>query len=202
MRLRLFRALSLMLLACSMAAAPALTPLGRFPLGKSSIEIIRGTEPQKPFTVAGEHGAIFGQQNGESEAWIFPIKVLSHLRITAELKDYPVPIDVNNLPGAIEVTPGRTTIIYSHAAFTIRQHMFSPRGSSGATPVILFEFASVRPMKITFSFTPVVERMWPAPTFGRPSAEWVKDGGYYILHTDSPALAAAVAIPRAQPGIL
>jgi glycogen debranching enzyme len=154
--------------------------------------------------VAGEHGAIFGQQNGECEAWAFPVKVLSHLRITAELKDYPVPIDVNDLPGAIEVTPGRTTIVYSHAAFTIRQHMFAPRGAVGASPVILFEFASVRPMKLTFSFTPVVERMWPAPNFGRPSAEWVKQGntGYYILHTDSPGLAAAVAIPRAQPGIL
>ena len=38
----------------------------------------------------------------------------------------------------------------------------------------------------------------------RPSAEWVKEGstGYYVLHTDSPDLAAAVAIPRAQAGIL
>jgi hypothetical protein len=108
-------------------------------------------------------------------------------------------VDISN-QGAI--APSDNGGIYSHAAFTIRQHMFSPRGSNGAPPVILFEFASVRPMKITFSFTPVVERMWPAPTFGRPSAEWVKDGGYYVLHTDSPALAAAVAVPRAQPGIL
>lgn len=196
------RAVPLVLLAYRMFAAPALEPLQKFTFGSSPIGIVRDTEPAKPFTVAGEHGAVFGQQNGECEAWVFPVKVLSHLRITAELKDYPVPIDVNDLPGAIEVTPGRTTITYSHAAFTIRQHMFAPRGGGGAPPVIIFEFASVRPMKVTFSFTPVVERMWPAPNFGRPSAEWVKDGGYYVLHTDSSDLAAALAIPRAQPGIL
>ena len=211
MRPCVFLAVPCILLTCRMIAAPALAPLERFPLGSSPIAIARNTEAAKPFTVAGEHGAIFGQQNGEFEAWVFPIKVLSHLRITAELKDYPVPIDVNGLPGAIEVTPGRTTITYSHAAFTIRQHMFAPRESQGAPPVVLFEFTSVRPMKVTFNFTPVVERMWPAPNFGRPNAEWVKPasegsssraGGFYILHTDSSDLAAAVAIPRAQPGIL
>ena len=106
MRSPLFLAVPFVLLACRMFAATALEPLPKFPLGSSPIAIWRDTEPAKPFTVAGEHGAILGQQNGECEAWVFPVKVLSHLRITAELKDYPVPIDVNDLPGAIEDHPG------------------------------------------------------------------------------------------------
>ena len=44
--------------------------------------------------------------------------------------------------------------------------------------------------------------MWPAASLGIPSAEWNRGGGYYILHPDTPAFSAAVAIPRAQPGIL
>ncbi|HEY1950747.1 MAG TPA: glycogen debranching protein [Bryobacteraceae bacterium] len=81
--------------------------------------------------------------------------------------------------------------------------MFSPRGE-GSAPVIFFEFAAIRPLQLTFRFTPVVQQMWPAPNFGRPSAEWVPNGssGYYVLHTDNDQISAAIAMPRATPGIL
>ena len=49
----------------------------------------------KPFTVAGERGVLLGQQDGTFEAWILPVKLLSHLTIEAEIEGYTVPIDVN-----------------------------------------------------------------------------------------------------------
>ena len=85
-------------------------------------------EPYKPFTVAGERGAIFGEQSGTFEAWIYPVKILSGFSITAELADYPVPIDVTAHAAVIEVAPAMTTITYSHAAFTVKQHMFTSHG--------------------------------------------------------------------------
>ena len=45
-------------------------------------------------------------------------------------------------------------------------------------------------------------RMWPAPNFGTPNAEWIANGGYYILHTDNPDFSGAVAMARTEPGIL
>jgi len=169
----------------------------------SSIAIQAPAESQKPFSVAAEHGAIFGQQKGTFEAWAFPVKILSNFRIEAHLEGYPVPIDVNEYAAHIEVNPEQTTITYSHAAFTLKQHMFSPRGESvdGAGAVVLFEIESIRPIEFTFSFTPEMLRMWPASNFGRPSAEWVQQG-YYLLHTDTDALTGAVGIPGAQPGIM
>ena len=192
------------LISAQAIAQVSLQPVGAFPVSSTPIAIVRHTEFAKPFTVAGEHGAILGQQNGECEAWAFPVKIFSNLKITAELADYPVPIEVNELPGSIEVDPGRTTITYAHAAFTIRQHMFSPRGNAGASPVIFFEFSSIKPMQLTFQFTPNVQRMWPAPNFGRPNAEWIKAGetGYYVLHTDNDDFSAAVALAGAKSGIL
>jgi hypothetical protein len=102
-----------------------------------------------PFTVAGESGAIFGQGDGSFEAWIFPVKIASHFRITAELADYPIPIELSDYAASIEVNPDHTTLTYSHAAFTVKQHMFS--GAAG--PVVFFEIASVRPLTLTFRFT-------------------------------------------------
>jgi hypothetical protein len=172
----------------------------KFPLPSSSLTISRPADPHRPFTVAGPSGAIFGQADGSFEAWQFPIKILSHVRITAELASYPIPIELADQAATIEVQPDHTTITYSHAAFTIKQHMFASR--SGA--VVFYEIASIRPLTLTFRFTPEMLRMWPAPNFGLPSAEWIQHGasGYYLLHTDNPSVTGAVGIPGAVPGIL
>ena len=158
-----------------------------------------------PFTVAGEHGAVFGQQDGSFELWNFPNKVASHFRITAELSGYPILIELADYATSIEVNPDHTTITYSHAAFTVKQHMFSGRGAaSTAGAFVFFEVSSIRPLALTIRFTPDMLRMWPAPNFGLPNAEWMTVGasGYYVLHTDSENFTAAIGIPGATPGVM
>ncbi|HEY6392559.1 MAG TPA: glycogen debranching protein, partial [Bryobacteraceae bacterium] len=132
----------------------ALHPIRRFPLPAGALSITRPAEAGKPFTVAGERGAIFGEQNGTFEAWLHPVKILSGFRIAAELADYPVPIDVTALAAVIEVTPAITTITYSHAAFTVKQRMLAPRGDMAAAAIVLFEIDSIRPLRLTFRFKP------------------------------------------------
>ena len=197
---------SLGLLTALAAGGADLHPVASWPMPASNIAITRPAEFGKPFSVAAEHGAVFGEQNGVFEAWTFPVKILSHFEISAELADYPVPINLNEYAAQIEVNPERTTITYSHAAFTVKQHMFSPRGESvpGAGAVVLFEIASIRALTLTFRFTPEMLRMWPAANYGRPNAEWIPQGssGYYILHTDAEALSGGLAVPGATPGVL
>ncbi len=60
------------------------------------LKIVREAIPSRPFTVVGPRGALLGRQDGSFEAWIFPWKIFSKFRISAEMKDYPVPIDVND----------------------------------------------------------------------------------------------------------
>src|SRR3984957_15081799 len=159
----------------------------------------------RPFTVTGPRGAILGQQDGTFEAWIFPWKILSHMRITAEMKDYAVPIDVNEQAASLDVQPGHTTITFSHANFTVREILFAPqKAPDGSGALAFYQIQAVRPMTLTFSFTPEMQRMWPALSDDRPSPEWVKtgDSGFYILHLNSPEQAAAVAMPTAEYGIL
>ena len=203
-------ALVAMLFLAGIAELPAsaqewLQSIPQFPLASSDLTIRQHAELLKPFTVAGECGTFVGQQDGSFEAWVFPIKLLSHFHIEAELADYNVPIDVNEQAAEIEVAPDHTTITYSHAAFTVREILFAtPCDANGSGVMALFKIDSVRPIKLTFSFTPEVKRMWPAPNYNSPSPEWVKQGdsGYYILHTDSDDLAGAVGMPGTQPGIL
>ena len=129
----------------------------------------------EPFTVAGERGVLLGQQEGTFEAWILPVKLLSHLAITANVEGYTVPIDLNQDAAAIEVRPDRTTITYAHIAFTLRQIMFAPdsaprwnrsrRPLPDSTPPV--QWTSPSPS------LPEVRSMWPQPNGGPPSAEWL-----------------------------
>jgi glycogen debranching enzyme len=168
--------------------------------------ITREVVPIKPFSVVGPRGAILGQQDGSYEAWIFPWKIFSDMRITAKMQDYPVPFDVNEQAAEIEVQPDATTITYSHANFTIRQTMIAPKeGATNAGVMVFYRIQAVRPMKLTFTFHPVMQRMWPAQSDDVPAPEWVADdrdrSGFYLLHLNFPDQAAAVAMPGAQAGI-
>ncbi len=176
-----------------------------------SLHIAREVDPARPFSVIGPQGALLGQQDGRCEAWIFPWKIFSHLRITADMQDYPVPIDVNQHAAWIDVTPSATILTYAHANFTIRQIMFAPRqGPEGSGVILLYQIEAIRPMTLTFSFTPEMQRMWPAESDPQPSPEWVRaqgsegsaPSGFYILHENFPDHAAALAMPGAEPGVL
>src|SRR6202034_3437357 len=198
----------LLLVARTQAAEPQrdLSPLPYFAAEQPGQPLISSNiMAQKPFSVIGPRGALLGQQDGGFEAWIFPWKILSHMRITAEMNDYAVPIDVNQQAATIDVQPGHTTITFSHANFTVRETLFAPQDApDGAGALAFYQIQAVRSMTLTFSFTPEMLRMWPALSDDRPSPEWVKVGqsGFYVLHLNFPDHAAAIAMPTAQYGIL
>jgi glycogen debranching enzyme len=192
---------------CGMAAAQTtgFQPVNSFPLKDDPLAIRRNVQAGVPFTVAGTQGVLVGQQEGTFEAWLLPVKLLSHFSIRAEVEGYPVPIELKDHAREIEVFPDRTVITYSHIAFTVRQIMFAPDGvEDGTGAVVLFQVDSTRPVDLTFSLTPEMRPMWPQPSPGTPSAEWIKrdTSGFYVLHTDFPNLAGAVAMPSTQPGIM
>lgn len=193
--------------ALAQSPMPDFAPAASFPLyANDGLHISRETDPQRPFSVVGPRGAVLGQEDGSYEMWHFPWKVLSNMRITARMQDYPVPIDVNEHASWIDVRPYATTITFSHANFTVREIILAPKqAAEGAGAMVLYQVEAVRPMTLTFSFNPVMQRMWPAESDDRPSPEWVPaehKSGFYILHLNFPDHAAALAMPTAESGIL
>ncbi len=193
-------------LTASLRAQESLATVPAFPLDTNPLVIQRAARPNQPFSVTGERGAVLGQQDGTFELWLLPVKVLHNARLTARLKDYDAPIELNDYASSIEVRPDHTTITYAHAAITVRQHMFIPHnGEAGvASAMVLFEVHATRPAELSLSFAPSMERQWPAPNFGRPSGSWVAlgAGGAYSLETDNPAFFGVVAMPNATSGPL
>ncbi len=210
-----------LLTAISAASAqtppPTLSPIAPIAFDTSGPVLRAPTDPFKPFTVAGEHGVLVGQQNGVFESWILPVKLLSHLTIEADVAGYGVPIDVNQQSAEIEVRPDRTIITYSHPAFTVRQIMFSPSNAPTGTglartgPIVLFEFDCLHPTVFTFRFTPELKWMWPERNEGIPGPEWVSpdphdptaaNGLLCACTPTTPTSPPPSPSPAPQPGIL
>jgi glycogen debranching enzyme len=191
--------------AAQQSAGAALHPIEGLHLREDGPVLRSSVQFGQPFTVAGMQGVVLGQQQGTFEAWVLPVKLLSQMTIEADVQGYDVPIDLNSMAREISVRPDHTTITYSHIALTVRQIMFAPDGGADGTgAVVLFQVDSLHPVDLIFRFTAEMRNMWPEPNFGTPSAEWVKQGdsGLYILHTDFPSLAGAVAIPGATHGVM
>lgn len=207
------RAAILGLLASLAAAAQSpiphpvepLHPIPRIEPVSTGLSITRAAQTGEPFTVAGPHGVIVGQQQGEFEAWLLPVKLLSHWTVEARVEGYPVPLELNTMARELEVRPDRSTITYSHIAMTLRQTMFAPEEMpTGTGTVVMFEVDALHPVDLTFRFTPEMRKMWPMLNSGSTDAEWVTQGGsgYYLLHTAYPDFTGAVALPGATAGIM
>ena len=210
--MRVGRAVGLCLLSSACAAAQSggtLQAVSGMALRSDGPVLRQAVQTGEPFTVAGPQGVLVGQQQGELEAWVLPVKLLSHLTVEANVEGYPVPLDLNSMAREIEVRPDHTTITYSHIAVTVRQTMFAPEGvADGTGAVVLFQVDAVKPVDLTIRFTAEMRPMWPERGMGTPSAEWVTQGasngasGYYVLHSDYPEFAGAVALPGATSGVM
>jgi hypothetical protein len=191
--------------AVSLGQTPALQPVKLFPMRIDGPVLSETVQTGVPFTVAGPQGVIVGQQQGDFETWILPVKLMSHLQITAVVDNYAVPLDITSMARQIEVRPDRTTITYAHIALTLKMTIFAPdKTPDGTGAIVLFQIDSVRPVNLQLSFTPEMQPMWPERGFGGVAPEWVSEGksGYYVLHTDYPEFAGAIALPGAIDGVM
>ena len=192
------------------AQAPPLWPIAALPFDSGPLTLRVPAIPNRPFTVTGAGGAILGMGDGTAELWQFPLKFFSGLHLRAEIEGYPVPIDLNSTAATIEVSPDHTTLTYSHAAITVRQHMFVPAGekNAGLGGVIVFEIESIKPVTLTISLTPAMVLEWPAPQYGQPGWDWQTMGpagsssGVYGISTDNPLLFGVIGMPGTTPGII
>jgi glycogen debranching enzyme len=163
-RKRWARTSAILVFICSLAvigqaqSEPALVQ--KFELRPSGLELERHTELGSFFDVAGRRSAAFGYENRAVEAWVYPIKVLDDCSLSFRLQDYPLEIRGSDVAVSINVRPEATTLIYSHAAFTVRQIIFAPIDEPGI--IMLLDVQSVLPMTISVSFRPRLKLMWPA----------------------------------------
>ncbi len=167
--------------ACVAATANAQTAqpgVPRFTIEPSSIGLVGDVRPQQYLGVVGRKAAWLGKETGEAELWVHPLKLASDFQLTFRIPDYMEPVRGTDVARTVEVRPELTTITYSHATFTVRQHILAPLEEPGL--LVLLDVETFRPLEIIASFRMVFQYAWPA-SFGGQYAYWDDSEKAFIL---------------------
>jgi glycogen debranching enzyme len=179
-------------LAAAQAPLTATTAVERFATRSGGLELHRPTRSGAFFDVAGRRSAIFGYENREWEAWVYPLKVVDDFKLSFRLEGYPLDIDGRSIMTEISVRPEATTLTYAHAAFTVHQIMVAPLDEPGL--LVLLEVNSVLPLTITASFRPRLRLMWPATSM-TASIGWNAGRHVYTVTEETKRYAAVIGCP-------
>lgn len=141
--------------------------ISKFPLEKGGLHLSRFIHPQNYFESVGQKSAILGREDGTSEIWIYPYKVLHNFRLHFLIEDENKLIDGRHVAREIDVYPHQTTLRYVHSSFQVEEIFFTPLREAGI--VILLSVETVKPLSIIVSFAPDLKLMWPAGLGGQYS---------------------------------
>lgn len=175
------------------AAAPRL--IERFQMPASGPVLERPSRAGTFIASIGARAAALGAEHRPFELWVWPLKIVDDLDVGFSLEGYPLSLDGRDVLTSVSVRPESTTLVYTHAAFTVRQIFFVPPGESAI--VMLFDVKSVLPLQLTVRFRPRLRLMWPGTSM-TPFVSWDATTQAYDIGEESGRLAAVIAAPGAR----
>src|SRR6266568_7346842 len=142
--------------------------------------------------VVGERAGLFGNEAGQFEAWVYPLKILRDFHLTFLVGGRALPGDT--LARTITVRPESSTILYSSDTFSVSETLFVPVHGSGAIAVIDVETSE--PLEVEASFHRDFQLEWPA-ALGGTYISWDPELHAFFLGEEQKKFAAFVGSPSA-----
>ncbi|KPK08562.1 MAG: hypothetical protein AMS20_01875 [Gemmatimonas sp. SG8_28] len=185
----------LLLLATTTATAqgPA-TAVPKFEIDPSPIALHGDVRPHQYLGVVGRAAAWLGTETGQAELWVHPMKLAADFGLSFVIPDYLEPVRGADVARTVTVRPELTTITYSHATFTVRQHILSPLDERGL--LVLLDVETLRPLEIVTSFRMVLQDAWPGG-FGGQYVFWDAAERAFVLSESTRRRSALIGSPWA-----
>ncbi len=182
--------LTALILSCAMSCSTAAQ--SQKIEASSHLELSRPIRPWEFLPLTGTRAALFGNESGQMEAWIYPLKLLRDLKLQFHEGDHVLPAEV--LARTITVHPESATIVYSSDTFTVRETFFVPVKEQGA--VILLDVETEQPLEIEARFVRDFQLEWPA-AIGGTFIEWDKNLHAFALGEETRKFVGLVGSPTA-----
>ncbi len=131
------------------------------------LTLVRTAQNWQFLDAVGPHSGLLGREDGNFEAWIYPLKLLREFHLTFRAGDRV--IAASSLPRTIISRPESTSIRYAFDSFIVCETWFAPLHDTGA--VITIQLQSSEPVSVQAAFEPDVAWMWPAG-LGAGYSEW------------------------------
>ncbi|MGB2844481.1 MAG: GH116 family glycosyl hydrolase [Candidatus Aminicenantaceae bacterium] len=167
----------------------------KFSLKTGELHLAGTVQPGRYFESLGQKSAVLGTEDGNTEIWIYPYKVLHNFQLYFLIEEDNKIVDGREVVNRIDVYPHQTTLRYVHSSFTVKETFFSPLRESGV--VILLSVESIKPLSIIASFTPDLKPMWPAGLGGQYSY-WDSGKKYFVISEGTGKNVALVGSPGGE----
>ena len=168
-----------------------------FPIAPSAIGLSGDVRPRQYVGVLGRRAAWLGRETGEAELWVHPLKLANAFHLDFKIPEYDAPVRGADVARLVEVRPELTTITYSHATFTVREHILAPLDEPGL--LVLLEVETYRPLDVVVSFRSVFQDAWPG-AFGGQYVFWDESTKAFVLSESRRVQNAFIGSPWASRG--
>ena len=157
-----------------------------------SLELSRTDRPWEFLSAVGQRAGLFGNEAGDFEAWVYPLKILRdfHLRFLVDGRVVPA----ESLARTLTVRPESSTILYTGDTFAVRETLFVPVHESGA--VIIVEVETAQPLDVQVAFERDFQLEWPA-ALGGTYAYWDPRVSAFYFGEEQKKFSAFVGSPTA-----
>ncbi len=157
------------------------------------LELSRTNRPWEFLSATGTRAGLFGNESGNLEAWVYPLKIVRdfHLHFLTEGRSLPA----ESLVRTVSVRPESSTIIYTGDTFSVTETLFVPIHESGA--VITFEVETAHPLEIEAVFQRDFQLEWPA-ALGGTYITWDENLHAFYLGEEQRKYSALLGSPTAD----
>ncbi|HMG99949.1 MAG TPA: hypothetical protein VK555_00990, partial [Terriglobales bacterium] len=126
------------------------------------LELSRPVRTWEFLPVVGQRAGLFGNEAGQFEAWVYPLKILRDFHLTFLVGGRALAADT--LARTITVRPESSTILYSSDTFSVSETLFVPVHEAGA--IVVIDVETSEPLEVEASFHRDFQLEWPAALGG------------------------------------
>src|SRR5689334_16690314 len=156
------------------------------------LELSRTVRPWEFLPVTGTRAALFGDESGTMEAWVYPLKIFREFHLSFLTEGRVLPAET--LARTLTVRPESATILYAGDTFTVQETLFVPVDAQGA--VILLSVETEQPLEIEAVFHRDYQLMWPA-ALGASYLDWSPSQHAFYFGEEQRKFSAFVGSPTA-----
>jgi len=157
---------------------------------KSTPELTRTVRTWEFLPVVGSRAGLFGNQTGQFEAWVYPLKLFRDFHLTFHVGDRALPAE--SLARSLTVRPEAASILYVGDSFRVRETLCVPVNETGA--VILLDIETEQPLEVEAAFTTDFQLEWPA-ALGGTYVGWDEKQRAFVFGEEAKKYAALVGSP-------
>jgi glycogen debranching enzyme len=184
-----------LLLSAILLLTATLSPLAQSqtpPAPSQPLQLSRSVRPWEFLPIIGSRAALFGNESGQMEAWVYPLKFLRDFHLQFHEQGRVLPAD--SLARTVIVRPESATIVYSSDTFTVRETLTVPVKEPGA--IIILDVETEQPLEIEATFVRDFQLEWPA-AIGGTYLNWESALHSFVLGEETKKFVAIVGSPTA-----